>query len=293
MKGYADNATICALSSPPGMGAIALIRMSGDKALDIAGRIFDRDLQSARSHSAVFGVIKDGGVPLDEAVAVLFKGPNSFTGEDTVEINCHGSIYIQQKILELLIKEGCRMAQPGEFTLRAFMNGRMDLSQAEAVADLISSESAGAHALAMNQMRGGFSKQIGELRTQLIDFASLIELELDFSEEDVEFADRDKFRSLILEIQNLLKHLIDSFSTGNAIKNGVSVAILGAPNRGKSTLLNSLLNEDRAIVSDIAGTTRDTVEESIVLEGIKFRFIDTAGIRDTQVQIEEQGIKKA
>ena len=293
MRQYADEATICALSTAPGMGAIAVVRVSGKDAISISNDVFSRDLMKATSHKALLGSIMRDGVEIDEALAIVFQGPRSYTGEDVVEFNCHGSTFIQQSVLDLLISKGCRMAMPGEFSLRGFMKGKMDLTQAEAVADLIASESAASHALAMNQMRGGFSKEIAKLREELINFASLIELELDFSEEDVEFADRRQFEELIGKLLKMINTLIGSFKTGNVIKNGVPVAILGAPNRGKSTLLNSLLNEERAIVSSIAGTTRDTVEETMVIEGIQFRFIDTAGIRNTTDEIESQGIERA
>ncbi|MDP4954272.1 MAG: tRNA modification GTPase, partial [Flavobacteriales bacterium] len=263
----ADKSCICAISTAPGMGAIAVIRVSGEGCIALVDGLFSGKLREAKSHTALFGRIIDQGKTLDEVLATVFHGPNSFTGEDTVEIACHGSNFIQQELLRLLLAAGCRMAEAGEFTLRAFLNGKMDLSQAEAVADLISSESAGSHALAMHQMRGGFSKEIADLRERLIHFASLIELELDFAEEDVEFADRLALVELIDEIKLKLRHLIDSFAAGNVIKNGVPVAILGAPNRGKSTLLNVLLNEERAIVSAIAGTTRDTIEDEITIEG--------------------------
>ncbi len=293
MINMADQSCICAISTAPGMGAIAVIRVSGKGTLALVNELFSGNILKAKPHQALFGRILDEERTVDEVLCTVFHGPNSFTGEDTVEIACHGSNYIQQEILRLLLSKGCRMAEAGEFTLRAFMNGKMDLSQAEAVADLISSESAGSHALAMHQMRGGFSKEIGDLRERLIHFASLIELELDFGEEDVEFADRQDLVELINEIKVKLKHLIDSFAAGNVIKNGVPVAILGAPNRGKSTLLNVLLNEERAIVSAIAGTTRDTIEDEITIEGLRFRFIDTAGIRVTQDEIEHEGINRA
>ena len=234
----------------------------------------------------------DGDRMLDEVLVSVFKNPQSYTGEDVIEISCHGSSFIQQEILHLFIRHGCRAAQPGEFTLRAFLNAKMDLSQAEAVADLIASDSAAAHQIALQQMRGGFSSEIKILREELLNFASLIELELDFSEEDVEFADRQQFEALLQRIIRVLKHLMDSFSTGNVIKHGVPIAIIGAPNVGKSTLLNALLNEDKAIVSDIAGTTRDAIEDELIIEGIKFRFIDTAGIRQTDDTVESIGIKK-
>jgi tRNA modification GTPase len=238
------------------------------------------------------GHIVDGDRVLDEVLVSIYKNPQSYTGEDVVEISCHGSSYIKQEILQLFIRNGCRSANPGEFTLRAFLNGKMDLSQAEAVADLIASDSAAAHQIAMQQMRGGFSSEIKKLREELLNFASLIELELDFSEEDVEFADRRQFEDLLQRIVKVLKYLIDSFSTGNVIKNGVPISIIGAPNVGKSTLLNALLNEDKAIVSNIAGTTRDAIEDELIIEGIKFRFIDTAGIRQTDDAVESIGIKK-
>ena len=245
------------------------------------------------SHTAHFGTIRDGGKIIDEAVAVIFKGPHSFTGEDTVEVSCHGSVYIQREIFKLLISNGARLAQPGEYTMRAYLNGKMDLSSAEAVTDLISSESEASHRVAMDQMRGGFSSEINEFRSKLIDFASLIELELDFSEEDVEFADREQFIALIEALQKRTNELLNSFATGNAIKNGVPVAIIGSPNAGKSTLLNNLLNDNRAIVSDIAGTTRDSIEDTVDIDGVMFRFIDTAGIRETNDTIEELGIERA
>lgn len=285
--------TITALSTSPGLGAIAVIRISGSQSFVILRKIFDGKLpENIKSHRVHYGNLMDGEQILDEVVVSVFKGPNSFTGEDTVEISCHGSVYIQQKIIELILRSGARMAKQGEFTMRAFMNGKMDLSQAEAVADLIATESEASHAMAMKQMRGGFSEEINALREKLIHFASLIELELDFSEEDVEFADRQDLKDLVSEIQRVCKNLIDSFETGNVIKNGVAVTIAGAPNVGKSTLLNRLLNEDRALVSDIAGTTRDVIEERISIGGIQFRFIDTAGIRKTSDIIESMGIEK-
>jgi len=285
--------TICALSTPAGVGAISLIRLSGTRAFEIASRIFSRSLASVLTHTARFGVIRDGDLVVDEVVAVVFRGPHSFTGEDTVEFNCHGSLYVQQEVVQLLIRSGARLAMPGEFSMRAYLNGRMDLSQAEAVGDLIAAESEAAHRQAVHQMRGGFSKEIRGLRERLIHFASLVELELDFAEEDVEFANRPQLRKLLVEIQGVVDRLRDSFSLGNAMRSGVPVAILGAPNMGKSTLLNALLNEDRAIVSDIAGTTRDTVEDHVNIEGIRFRFIDTAGIRATEDTIEKLGIARS
>lgn len=285
--------TICAISSPQGMGAISLIRLSGPKSLVILDSIFSKQLTHSESHTAHFGVLKSDKDVLDEVLVTVFKNPNSFTGEDLVEIACHGSRFIQKEILELLLKKGARLAGPGEFSLRAFLNGKMDLSQTEAVADLIASTSEAAHKVAIQQMRGGFSSEIAALRQELMNFASLVELELDFSEEDVEFADRSQLSKLITEIKNNITSLVQSFKFGNVIKNGVPVAIVGAPNAGKSTLLNSFLNEDKAIVSDIAGTTRDVIEDTIILNGIEFRFFDTAGIRDTKDEIESQGIRKA
>lgn len=285
--------TICALSTPQGMGALALIRLSGPESIDIAQNVFSRKLENVESHRAVHGWIVDGDKKMDDVVLTLFRSPKSFTGEDTVEIACHGSTYIQQSVLQLLLKKGARMANPGEYTMRAFMNGKMDLSQAEAIGDLIASESEAAHKQALHQMRGGFSKEINVLRDKLIHFASMLELELDFAEEDVEFANRGELKSLLLDIRLVVANLESSFALGNAIKNGIPVAIVGAPNMGKSTLLNALLNEDRAIVSDIPGTTRDTVEDQMTLGGIRFRFIDTAGLRDTSDEIESMGIERS
>ena len=288
--------TIIALATPSGAGAIGVLRISGSLAISITESLFksihNKNLIKQPTHSIHLGHIFDGDTLLDEVLVSLFKNPKSYTGEDVVEISCHGSHYIQTKILQLFIRNGCRTANPGEFTLRAFVNGKMDLSQAEAVADLIASDSEAAHQIAINQMRGGFSSEIKALRAELLDFASLIELELDFSEEDVAFADQAKFKILLERIVKVLKYLMDSFSTGNAIKNGVPISIVGAPNVGKSTLLNTLFNEDKAIVSSIAGTTRDTVEDELIIEGIKFRFIDTAGIRQTDDTVESIGIKK-
>ena len=285
--------TICALSTASGVGAIAVIRVSGESALQCVNTVFSKDLTSAKSHTAHFGKILDGERIIDEVLLTLLKGEKSFTGETTIEISCHGSPYIQKEVLNLLLRQDIRLAKPGEFTMRAFYNGKMDLSQAEAVADLIASESEEAHKLAMHQMRGGFSKDINGLREKLVNFASLIELELDFSEEDVEFADRQDLKDLVDEISEVTTNLSDSFSTGNVVKNGVPVAIIGAPNMGKSTLLNALLNENRAIVSEIAGTTRDTVEDTAIVDGIQFRFIDTAGIRETEDTIESMGIARS
>ena len=291
------NDTIVALATPSGPGAIAIIRLSGKDAIKIASLVFNsvsgKKLTDQKTHTVHLGNILDGKRIIDEVLATLFKNPKSYTGENVVEFSCHGSSYIQQEIIQLLIRKGCRMATAGEFTLQAFLNGKMDLSQAEAVADLIASDSKAAHQLAIQQMRGGFTTEIEELRVQLLDFASLIELELDFSEEDVEFASRNDFQKLIRKTTSLLKNLIDSFATGNVLKNGIPVAIIGRPNSGKSTLLNVLLNEDRAIVSNIAGTTRDTIEDEITIDGIRFRFIDTAGIRNTKDEIEKIGVEKA
>lgn len=289
--------TIVALATASGVGAIAVIRLSGPDAIRIANDSFQsikekKSLIDQKSHTLHLGHIMNGQRTIDEVLVSVFKNPNSYTGEDTVEISCHGSIYIQQEIIQLFLQKGCRMADAGEFTLRAFLNGKLDLSQAEAVADLIASDSEASHQVAMQQMRGGFSNEIQLLREQLLNFASLIELELDFSEEDVEFADRQDFKDLIAKIQIVLKRLIDSFSIGNVIKNGIPVAIVGEPNVGKSTLLNALLNEERAIVSDIAGTTRDTIEDEIIIDGVTYRFIDTAGIRETKDIVESIGIQK-
>ena len=290
------NDTIIALATASGAGAIAVLRVSGTEAISISNILFNsihnKQLIDQPTHTVHLGHIIDGERVLDEVLVSIFKNPQSYTGEDVVEISCHGSSYIQQEILQLFIRKGCRAANAGEFTLRAFLNGKMDLSQAEAVADLIASDSAAAHQIALKQMRGGFSSEIKNLRQELLNFASLIELELDFSEEDVEFADRQQFEDLLQRIVKVLKYLIDSFSTGNVIKNGVPIAIVGAPNVGKSTLLNALLNEEKAIVSTIAGTTRDAIEDEITIEGVKFRFIDTAGIRQTNDTVEAIGIEK-
>jgi tRNA modification GTPase len=288
--------SIVALATPSGAGAIAIIRISGENAITIGNSVFQsikgKDLTQQKSHTLHLGHIIDNQKTLDEVLISIFKGPHSYTGENTIEISCHGSTYIQQQIIQLLLRKGCRMANPGEFTLRAFLNGKLDLSQAEAVADLISSDNEASHQIAMQQMRGGFSNEIAKLREELLNFASLIELELDFAEEDVAFADRTQFRELLNRIEFVLKRLIDSFAVGNVIKNGIPVAIVGEPNVGKSTLLNALLNEERAIVSHIAGTTRDTIEDELVIGGIGFRFIDTAGIRETEDHVESIGIRK-
>lgn len=284
--------TICAPATGSGIGAIAVIRVSGKDTYSIIDEVFSKKISVAKPYTIHLGEIKDDNKVIDEVLISVFKAPKSYTGEDTVEISCHGSEFIQKEILNLLIKKGARLANPGEFTLRAFLNGKLDLSQAEAIADLISSESKSSHEIAINQLKGGFSNEIKKLREQLINFASLIELELDFSEEDVEFANRDELVNLIQKIQIVISHLISSFAYGNAIKKGVPVAIIGKPNVGKSTLLNVLLNEERAIVSDIAGTTRDAIEDTFVFDGILFRFIDTAGIRETSDSIESKGIEK-
>ncbi|MDR1556582.1 MAG: tRNA uridine-5-carboxymethylaminomethyl(34) synthesis GTPase MnmE, partial [Tannerellaceae bacterium] len=291
------NDTICAISTAPGTGGIAVIRVSGPEAITLCNTVFipgnhGKDLASRPAYTLGYGSIRRGDEWIDEVLVSLFRAPHSYTGEDTVEITCHGSLYIQQQILQLLIEKGCRSALPGEFTQRAFLNGKMDLSQAEAVADLIASTSAGMHKLALNQMRGGFSNELVKLRGQLLDFTSLIELELDFGEEDVEFADRAHLCRLASDIEQLIRKLTDSFSVGNAIRNGIPVAIIGETNAGKSTLLNLLVGEERAIVSDIHGTTRDVIEDTIDLSGITFRFIDTAGIRETNDSIESLGIER-
>lgn len=288
------NDTIIALSTPPGSGAIGVIRLSGPEAISLTNSVFSgKDLAKQATHTLHFGLIKDGEVVVDEVVVSLFVGPKSYTKEHVVEISCHGSNYIIQQIIGLLIRKGARAAKPGEFTLRAFLNGAFDLSQAEAVADLIASDSKASHEVAMQQMRGGFSNELKDLREQLIHFASMIELELDFAEEDVEFANRDQLRNLVQRINKVLQRLIHSFEVGNVIKNGVPVVIAGKPNVGKSTLLNALLNEERAIVSDIAGTTRDTIEDEININGVVFRFIDTAGIRETADVIEAKGVERS
>ncbi len=287
-----EQDTICALSTPPGVGAIAVIRLSGPEALAITRRCSDL-AKNIIARSAYFCRLRDGEGDIDEGLVTWFKAPGSYTGEDVVEIIVHGSPYVQQRLLGALIAQGARSARPGEFTLRAFMNRKLDLSQSEAVADLIASQSAAAHKLALQQLRGGYSERIEQLRQQLIDFSALIELELDFSEEDVEFAQRDDLMGLINELIAVCSGLMNSFRYGNAVKQGVPVAIIGAPNSGKSTLLNTLLQEDRAIVSEIPGTTRDTVEETITIGGVLFRFIDTAGIRTTEDAIEILGIERS
>lgn len=289
------NDTIIAIATPPGEGAIGVIRLSGSDAIPIVNKIFPgKDLVAQPSHTLHFGKIMDGGIVVDEVVVSLYKNPKSYTGEDVVEISCHGSGYVLKQVLQLCMRHGARMAKPGEFTLRAFLKGKMDLTQAEAVADLIASQSDSAHKAAIHNLRGGFSDDLKGMREQLVQFSALMELELDFSQEDVEFADRTKFYELIDKLTDATQQLLDSFKLGNVIKNGVKVAIVGKPNAGKSTLLNALLNEERAIVSDIAGTTRDTIEETLNINGIIFRLIDTAGIREhTQDAIEQQGIERS
>ena len=293
-----DQSTICAIATSPGIGAIAVIRLSGEKAFKIADSVFlspsgKKKLEKMSTNTIHFGRIYDGDKLIDEVVVSIFRAPHSFTGENIVEISCHGSTFIQQKILEILIKNGARMALPGEFTQRAFLNGKMDLSQAEAVADVIASSNAAAHKLAINQMRGGFSREINDLRAQLLHFTAMIELELDFAEEEVEFANRTELRKLTERIETLLRKLKNSFQLGNAIKNGIPVAIIGDTNVGKSTLLNALLNDDKAIVSDIHGTTRDVIEDVVNIHGTAFRFFDTAGIRETKDHIENLGIERS
>ena len=280
-----DQSTICAIATSPGIGAIATIRLSGEEAIEIADKVFrspvkNKKLADQQANTLHVGTISEGPEIIDEVVVSLFRAPHSFTGEDVIEITCHGSAYIQQRLLELLLKAGARMARPGEFTQRAFLNGKMDLSQAEAVADLIASSNAANHKMALKQMRGGFSNEIKKLRDQLLHFIAMVELELDFSEEDVEFADRKQLVELTEKIERLLNKLASSFKLGNVLKNGVPVAIVGETNVGKSTLLNAILNEEKAIVSDIHGTTRDVIEDVVNIEGTAFRFFDTAGIRE-------------
>ncbi|MDC3194802.1 tRNA uridine-5-carboxymethylaminomethyl(34) synthesis GTPase MnmE [Flavobacteriaceae bacterium] len=291
-----QNDSIIALATPSGIGAISVIRISGEDAINIVSKKFNsisgKKLKNQKTHTIHLGHIIENNRLIDEVLVSVFKNPSSYTGENVVEISCHGSSYIQQEIIQLFLKNGCRMADNGEFTMRAFLNGKMDLSQAEAVADVIASNSLASHQLAIQQMRGGITNELKDLRAKLLDFAALIELELDFSGEDVEFADRTKFKELVATISSVLKKLIDSFSFGNAMKNGIPVAIIGEPNVGKSTLLNSLFNEEKAIVSEIAGTTRDAIEDELIIEGVAFRFIDTAGIRQTNDIVESIGIKK-
>jgi tRNA modification GTPase len=294
---YSQDETICAISTPPGRGAIAVVRCSGPGSIAIAGKIIrlpveKGELAEQTANTIHFCNLYDGDNLLDQVVVSLFRKPHSYSGEDTVEISCHGSPYIQKRILELLVQSGARLATAGEFTMRAFLNGKLDLTQVEAIADLISSESTAAHRVAMNQMRGGFTREIRKLRDRLLHFTSLVELELDFSEEDVEFADRHQLKALLGEITGVLGHLKDSFALGNVIKNGIPVAIAGKTNAGKSTLLNLLLSEEKAIVSEIAGTTRDSIEDVISIHGIHFRLIDTAGLRHTTDEIERLGIER-
>ena len=293
LSGWDD--TIVALATPPGVGAIGIIRVSGPEAFPVIQQLFaSKELSQQLSHTLHHGLLKDGETILDDVVVSLYKAPKSYTGEDVIEIGCHGSAYIQQRVIEAILQKGARLAKAGEFTQRAFLNGKLDLTQAEAVADLISSNAEAARKTALQNMRGGFSSVLKELREELVRFSSLIELELDFSEEDVEFADREKFIKLIETISQSIRQLLQSFKLGNVIKNGVSVAIVGRPNAGKSTLLNTLLNENRAIVSEIAGTTRDTIEEILNIEGVLFRLIDTAGIRDhTHDVIENMGVMRS
>lgn len=296
------NETICALATASG-GAIGIIRISGAQTLEILSRIFSKDLTDAQPNTIHYGHILESVAAsqqqqqpciIDEVLVSVFRAPHSYTGEDSAEISCHGSAYILNKVLELLIHHGCRMANPGEYTQRAYLNGKMDLAQAEAVADLIASSNKATHQMAMRQLRGGISTELGVLRDQLLKLTSLLELELDFSDhEDLEFADRTELLALVQKIDSHITRLADSFHTGNALKNGIPVAIVGAPNVGKSTLLNALLGEERAIVSDIQGTTRDSIEDTIQLGGITFRFIDTAGIRHTDDQIEQLGIERS
>lgn len=292
-KIFNHNDTIVALATAQGISAIAVIRLSGPNAITLVNRVFHgKDLEKQATHTAHVGLIAEGEKVIDEVVVTIFKAPKSFTRENVVEVSSHGSPVVVKELIKLFLQTGARLAEPGEFTRRAFLNGRIDLAQAEAVADIISAETDNARQAAINQMRGGFSKEINHLREELIHFASLIELELDFGEEDVEFAKRDDLRKLILRIQAYLRALIDSFDAGNVIKNGVPTVIAGKPNAGKSTLLNTLLNEERAIVSEIAGTTRDTIEDEIVLGGINFRFMDTAGLRETDDVIEALGVQR-
>ena len=292
-----NEATIAALATHPGMAAIAVIRICGPLAFDVVEKVFrpagGKVLKDAVGYSILFGKLHDSGKVIDEVLLSIFRAPHSYTGDDTLEISCHGSVFIQQEILQLLYRNGAEPALPGAFTLRAFLNGKMDLSQAEAVADLIASGNQTSHALAMQQLRGGFSTRIKKLREDLLNFLALIELELDFSTEDVEFADRSTLETLVKHILDVIERLRDSYAMGNVLKNGIPVAIVGMPNAGKSTLLNALLNEERAIVSDIAGTTRDTVEDEVVLDGFGFRFIDTAGLRETSDTIERIGIERS
>ncbi len=292
------NNTICAIASSPGVGAIATIRLSGENAITIAEKVFkspktDKKLSKQKANTIHYGTIHANNKEIDDVIVAIFKAPHSFTGENTVEISCHGSIFIQQQILQVLIDAGAEAAKPGEFTQRAFFNGKMDLSQAEAVADLIASNSSANHKIALNQMRGGFSAEISKLRKQMLHFIAMIELELDFSEEDVEFVNRKELEKLVTEIEQIISKLVKSFKLGNALKNGIPVAIVGKTNAGKSTLLNAILNEEKAIVSEIHGTTRDVIEDVINIEGTTFRFFDTAGLRETNNKIEKIGIERS
>ncbi len=285
--------TIIALATPPGVGAIGVIRLSGKESIEKVNEVFrGKNLTKEAANTIHFGTIRDGDIIIDEVLVSLFKAPHSFTKEDVIEISCHGSQYIIREIIKLFVKKGVRLALPGEFTKRAFLNGQFDLAQAEAIADLIASDSEAAHRTAMSQMRGGFSEKLKVLRERLIHFASMIELELDFSEEDVEFASRDELKNLVLELNRVVVNLIDSFEAGNVIKNGIPTVIAGKPNAGKSTLLNGLLNEEKAIVSDIPGTTRDFIEDVLTIDGFTFRFVDTAGIRESQDKIEAMGVER-
>ena len=297
LHNFANKDTICAPATASGSGAIAIIRISGPQSFSICDKVFTsydglESLSKAAAYTIHYGKISKGDQLIDEVLVSVFKNPKSYTGEDSIEISCHGSTYIQEQILELLREKGCRYADAGEFTMRAFLNGKFDLSQAEAVADLIASNSKSSHQLAIQQMRGGFSNRIKELRQELLDFASLMELELDFSEEDVEFADRSKFKELLQKINTEVQQLIESFKLGNVMKHGIPVAIIGKPNAGKSTLLNRILKEEKAIVSDIPGTTRDAIEDTIIMDGIAFRFIDTAGLRQSGDKIENLGMER-
>ena len=289
---FNNNDNICAISSPNGTGGVSIIRISGKDAIEITQNLFSKNIKNAKGYSVHYGSIFENKNEIDEVILTIFRSPNSFTGEDTTEINCHGSTFIQQKIIELLIQNGARIARAGEFSQRAFLNGKMDLSQTEAIADLIHANSSAAHKIAINQMKGGFSNELKQLREQLVEFASLVELELDFAEEDVEFADRNQLNNLLNKLEKHINGLKSSFKYGNAIKNGVETVIAGRPNAGKSTLLNKLLNDERAIVSSIPGTTRDTIEEIININGIDFRLVDTAGIRDASDQVEKMGVEK-
>lgn len=290
---FLDNSTICAISTPPGIGGVAIIRISGNKAISICNDLINKSITDVKGYSVFYCTLSNNSANIDDVVVTLYRAPHSYTGEDVIEISCHGSSYIQEKIVNTLIQNGCSLAQPGEFSQRAFLNGKMDLSQTEAVADLIHSKTNAAHQIALKQMKGGFSNELKDLRGKLIHFASLVELELDFAEEDVEFADRKELYKLIEELAEHVKRLIESFKLGNVIKNGVQTVIIGRPNAGKSTLLNGLLNEQRALVSSIPGTTRDSIEEVLNINGIDFRFIDTAGIRDTLDSVEKMGVDRA